>query len=98
MSILRTPDSRFQNLPGFNFTPHYIEAEGARVHYIDEGRGEPILCLHGEPSWCYLYRKMIPQLSARYRVLAMDFIGFGRSDKFTEPGDYSFDMHYRTVV
>jgi haloalkane dehalogenase len=68
------------------------------VHYVDEGEGEVILCLHGEPSWAYLYRKMIPILAARHRVVAMDFIGFGRSDKYAEPEAYSFDMHFNTVV
>jgi haloalkane dehalogenase len=96
--ILRTPEDRFRNLPGYDYAPHYFDLNGVRVHYVDEGKGEPILCLHGEPSWCFLYRKMVPLLSAGYRVLAMDFIGFGRSDKFTEPEDYSFDMHYNTVV
>jgi haloalkane dehalogenase len=69
-----------------------------RIHYLDEGQGEVILCLHGEPSWSYLYRKMIPILSRNHRVLAMDFIGFGRSDKFTERSEYSFQMHHDTVV
>lgn len=98
MSLLRTPDERFHNLPGYNFAPHYLQVGDARVHYIDEGEGEVILCLHGEPSWAYLYRKMIPILSARHRVIAMDFIGFGKSDKYAEPEAYSFDMHFNTVV
>lgn len=98
MPLLRTPDERFANLPGFPFEPHYIEINGARVHYIDEGEGETILCLHGEPTWCYLYRKMIPILSEKHRVIAMDFVGFGRSDKFSEPEDYTFEMHRRTIA
>jgi haloalkane dehalogenase len=98
MPTLRTPDERFANLPGFPFRPHYIEVNQLRVHYVDEGRGEPILCLHGEPSWSYLYRKMMPLLSAEHRVLAMDFIGFGRSDKLGEIGDYSFQMHLDTLA
>jgi haloalkane dehalogenase len=98
MPIIRTPDERFQNLPGFPFQPHYVEVNGLRVHYLDEGQGEVILCLHGEPSWSYLYRKMVPILARRYRVLAMDFIGFGRSDKFTEREEYSFQMHCDTLV
>ena len=85
-------------MPGYNFAPHYLQVGDARVHYIDEGEGEVILCLHGEPSWAYLYRKMIPILAARHRVIAMDFIGFGRSDKYAEPAAYSFDMHFNTVV
>ncbi len=98
MPVIRTPDDCFKNLPDFPFHPHYVEVNGLRVHYIDEGQGEVILCLHGEPSWSYLYRKMIPILSRNYRVLAMDFVGFGRSDKFTERSEYSFQMHYDTVV
>ena len=87
MPIIRTPEERFVHLPDFPFRPHYAEVDGVRVHYLDEGSGEVILCLHGEPSWCYLYRKMIPLLSARHRVIAPDFIGFGRSDKYTELKD-----------
>jgi haloalkane dehalogenase len=98
MPIIRTPDERFQNLPGFPFQPHYVEVNGLRVHYLDEGQGEVILCLHGEPSWSYLYRKIVPLLARQYRVLAMDFIGFGRSDKFTEREEYSFQMHRDTLA
>lgn len=93
MSVLRTPDERFNNLPGFPFRPRYLQVGGLRIHYIDEGSGEIILCLHGEPTWSFLYRKMIPILAAKYRVIAMDFVGFGRSDKFTDKADYSFRMH-----
>ena len=98
MPIIRTPDERFQNLPGFPFQPHYVEVDGLRIHYLDEGQGGVILCLHGEPSWSYLYRKMIPILSHNHRVLAMDFAGFGRSDKYTEREEYSFMMHHDTVI
>ncbi len=98
MSILRTPDDRFVNLLGFPYEPHYVEVNGLRVHYVDEGKGEIILCLHGEPTWSYLYRKMVPVLSANHRVLAMDFIGFGRSDKLTARDDYSFKLHYDTLA
>ena len=98
MPLLRTPDARFENLPDFPFEPHYIEINGARVHYIDEGSGETILCLHGEPTWAYLYRKMIPILAAHHRVIAMDFIGFGRSDKFSDSEDYTFQMHSDTLA
>ena len=97
MSILRTPDERFYGLPGFSFQPRYIDHGGLRVHYVDEGTGEVILCLHGEPSWSYLYRKMIVPLSAGHRVLAMDFVGFGRSDKFAERAAYSFQLHWETL-
>jgi len=97
MDILRTPDERFENLPDFPYQPHYLEIERARVHYVDEGQGEVILCLHGEPSWSFLYRKMIPPLAEKHRVIAMDFIGFGRSDKFRNKEDYSFQMHRATL-
>ena len=82
--VLRTPDARFENLPDYNFEPHYIQIGDYRVHYIDEGPkdGEIVLMLHGEPSWSYLYRKMIPVLTAAgYRTIVPDLIGFGRSDK-----------------
>jgi haloalkane dehalogenase len=98
MAIIRTPDERFVDLPGYPFAPHYIEVGGLRVHYVDEGQGRPILCLHGEPTWSYLYRKMIPILAQRGRVIAPDFIGFGRSDKLTEVGDYSFALHRATLA
>ena len=98
MSIIRTPDERFTSLPDFPFGPHYVEIGGLRVHYVDEGQGEVILCLHGEPTWSFLYRKMIPTLSPKHRVVAMDFIGFGRSDKLTEQDEYSFQMHYNTLA
>lgn len=97
MPVYRTPDDRFADLPGFPFEPHYVEMHGRRIHYVDEGAGAPVLCLHGEPTWSYLYRKMIPPLAARHRVLAMDFVGFGRSDKLTEMGDYSFELHADTL-
>lgn len=101
MEFLRTPDSRFANLPGYAFTPHYLQVadgEGGqlRVHYLDEGPGDadPVLLMHGEPSWSYLYRKMIPLLvAAGHRVIAPDLIGFGRSDKPTRRQDYSYQRH-----
>ena len=98
MAVLRTPDERFNDLPDFPYQPHYVEIEGMRVHYIDEGSGEVILCLHGEPSWSFLYRKMIPILAAEHRVVAMDFIGFGRSDKYSEREDYTYEMHKNTLT
>lgn len=97
VDVYRTPDERFQALPGYRFAPHYLELSGElaglRVHYVDEGRGDPIVLLHGEPTWSYLYRKMIGPLSARGRVIAPDMIGFGRSDKVTERAWYSFARH-----
>lgn len=98
MKILRTPDERFRNLPGFPFEPHYLDLGEARLHYVDEGQGEIVLCLHGEPSWSYLYRKMIPLLTPKHRVLAMDFLGFGRSDKPANKDDYSFAFHHDTLT
>lgn len=96
-AVYRTPDDRFTGLPDFPFEPHYRElASGLRVHYIDEGPrdGRPVLMMHGEPSWCFLYRKMIPPVAAAgYRVLAPDLIGFGKSDKPTSKGDYTYARH-----
>jgi haloalkane dehalogenase len=98
MPVIRTPDERFATLPDFPFAPHYVEVNGLRIHYVVEGQGEIILCLHGEPTWSYLYRKMIPLLSAHHHVFAPDFVGFGRSDKYTQRDDYSFQMHYATLA
>ncbi len=100
-TILRTPDDRFENLPGYPFRPHYLEDlpsyEGLRGHYLDEGdpdAAEVFLCLHGEPSWSYLYRKMIPVfVEAGARIVAPDFLGFGRSDKPFDEAVYTFDFH-----
>jgi haloalkane dehalogenase len=96
MEFLRTPDDRFVGLPGYNFAPHYVEINGLRMHYIDEGPrpATPVLLFHGEPSWCYLYRKMVPVLVAGgHRVVAPDLIGFGRSDKPVLRDDYSYQRH-----
>jgi haloalkane dehalogenase len=98
MPVVRTPDERFYNLPDFYFTPHYIEVNGLCIHYVDEGKGETILCLHGEPSWSFLYRKMITAMSKKHRAIAMDFVGFGKSDKFTEREEYTFKMHLNTLM
>jgi len=98
MSVVRTPDERFTALPDFPYAPHYVDIKGVRVHYVDEGKGETILCLHGEPSWSFLYRKMIKVMSVKHRVIAMDFIGFGRSDKFTERDVYTVQMHEETLA
>ena len=98
MTFLRTPDERFANLPEFPFEPHYVKINGMRVHYLDEGQGEIILCLHGEPTWSFLYRKMIPPMSNLHRVMTMDFVGFGRSDKYPDMEDYSFQMHRDTLI
>lgn len=96
-AVLRTPEARFASLPAFPWQPHYLEWGGMRAHYLDEGsRGasHTFLCLHGEPTWCYLYRHMIPPLLASgARVVAPDFMGFGRSDKPTDEATYTFDFH-----
>jgi haloalkane dehalogenase len=94
--ILRTPEARFANLSDFPYVPHYTEIGGLRIAYIDEGpRTAPVvLLMHGEPSWSYLYRKMIPVLlQAGYRVVAPDLVGFGRSDKPARKADYSYLNH-----
>lgn len=101
MDTLRTPDDRFADLPDYDFTPHYVEVDDfegrtLRVHYLDEGPadGAVVLCLHGEPSWSYLYRKMIPPLvAAGHRVIAPDLVGFGKSDKPTHKSDYTYARH-----
>jgi haloalkane dehalogenase len=103
LKILRTPDERFANLPDFPFTPHYCEVKDAdgtalRIHYVDEGPrdAKPVLLMHGEPSWSFLYRKIIANLAARgHRVVAPDLVGFGRSDKPAEQSDYTFERHVR---
>jgi haloalkane dehalogenase len=96
MPVLRTPDERFANLPGYGFAPHYLDLDGLRVHYVDEGprAASPVLLLHGEPSWSYLYRKMIPIISAAgHRCVAPDLVGFGRSDKPAARSAYTYQRH-----
>ena len=96
MDVLRTPDERFDNLPGYSFEPHYVDVDGLRMHYVDEGPSDaaPVLLLHGEPSWSYLYRKMIPVIvEAGNRAIAPDLIGFGRSDKLANREDYSYQAY-----
>jgi haloalkane dehalogenase len=97
MSVYRTPEERFEGLPQFPFVPHYLDQDGLRMHYLDEGTGDPVLCLHGEPTWSFLYRKMIPALAGVARVVAPDYFGFGRSDKPTDIDWYSFDRHYGAI-
>ncbi|HLJ47535.1 MAG TPA: haloalkane dehalogenase [Bryobacteraceae bacterium] len=94
-SVLRTPEERFANLPGFPYEPKYVEVEGLRVAYVEQGAGDPILMLHGEPTWGYLYRHMIPPLAEAGRVIVPDLIGFGRSDKPVKPHVYSYKAHVR---
>ena len=98
MEALRTPDDRFADLPGYPFAPHYVDdvGDGLRMHYVDEGprNGRVVLMMHGEPSWSFLYRKMIPIFArAGFRAVAPDLIGFGRSDKPTRPSDYTYARH-----
>lgn len=96
MKTIRTEDSRFEKLPDYDFESHYVGIDGLRMHYVDEGPADaaPVLLLHGEPSWSYLYRKMIPLIaSAGSRVIAPDLIGFGKSDKPTAQADYSYSGH-----
>jgi haloalkane dehalogenase len=94
--VLRTPEERFARLPDFPYTPKYIDLDGLRIAYIDEGPRDaaPVLLMHGEPTWSYLYRKMIPGLlAAGHRVIAPDLVGFGRSDKPAQKSDYSYHNH-----
>ena len=96
MDALRTPESRFENLPNYPFSPNYVQIGELRMHYVDEGPADaaPVLLLHGEPSWSFLYRFMIPPLAAAgHRVIAPDLLGFGRSDKPTSKKDYSYAGH-----
>ena len=98
MEAFRTPDERFAGLPGYDFEPRYIEQDGLRMHRVDEGSGSPILMLHGEPTWSYLYRKMIPPLvAAGHRLVAPDYFGFGRSDKPALQSWYTYDRHVDSI-
>ncbi|QLL05287.1 haloalkane dehalogenase [Mycobacterium vicinigordonae] len=99
--VFRTPDARFEKLPGYDFAPNYHDVDGLRMHYLDEGPrdGVPIVCFHGEPSWAFLYRKMLPPLvAAGHRVIVPDLVGFGRSDKPTDRRWYTFDRHTQFVT
>jgi haloalkane dehalogenase len=97
--LFRTPDERFEGLPGYEFEPHWRLVDGLRLHYVDEGRGDPIVCFHGEPTWAYLYRRMLPPLvAAGRRVICPDYPGFGRSDKPTDRRWYSYDRHVEHVT
>ena len=104
MKTVRTPEERFENLEAYPFEAHYLEVDAGdgtplRIHYLDEGQGETILCLHGQPSWSYLYRKMIPTLvAAGHRVVAPDLVGFGKSDKPTDRADYTYANHVSWVT
>ena len=94
MEAFRTPDERFADLPGFPCEPHYREVDGLRLAHVDEGEGAPVVFVHGEPTWSFLWRKVIPPVrDAGYRCIAPDHAGFGRSDKPTDPAWYSYDRH-----
>jgi haloalkane dehalogenase len=100
MDLLRTPDERFENLVDFPYKPNYIEIDGIRIHYVDEGPkdAEVILLMHGEPSWSFLYRHMIPILvKANLRIIAPDLVGFGRSDKPTKQEDHTYAKHVKWI-
>lgn len=102
MNILRTPESAFAALPDYPWAPQYLTVgDGLRMHYVEDGPrdGQPVLMLHGEPTWSFLYRKMIPVFAAAgYRAIAPDLIGFGRSDKPSEMDDYSYQRHLDWVL
>ena len=100
IEALRTPDDRFADLPGYTFPPRYVDLDGLRMHYIDEGTldGPVFLCLHGQPSWSYLYRKMIPVFASAGRVIAPDLFGFGRSDKPVKDDIYTFEFHRASLL
>src|SRR5712692_4988228 len=96
MKVLRTPEDRFADLPDFGYPPRYADVGGLRLAYVETGPadGEPVLLLHGEPSWSFLYRKVMPALAdAGLHAIAADLVGFGRSDKPAEVGDHSFARH-----
>jgi len=98
MNVLRTPEDRFAFLPDYPFTPQYHIWQGLRMHYVDEGSGAPVLLLHGEPTWSYLYRKMIPLLTAAgYRAIAPDYIGFVKSDKVEDDNWYVIERHVEAI-
>ncbi|HZG34928.1 MAG TPA: haloalkane dehalogenase [Gaiellaceae bacterium] len=97
MNAYRTPDECFGDLPGYPWQPHYLDLDGLRLHYLDEGAGPPVLLLHGEPTWSYLYRTVIPELTPACRVVAPDYLGFGRSDKPLRLEDYSYDLHVASI-
>jgi haloalkane dehalogenase len=100
VDVFRTPDERFEGLPGYDFEPNYTEIDGLRLHHLDEGPkdGRPVVCFHGEPSWSYLYRTMLaPLVEGGHRVICPDLPGFGRSDKPTDRAWYSFDRHLELI-
>ena len=97
MQAYRTPDDRFAGLPDWPYAPCYSKQDGLRLHFADEGEGDPVLLLHGEPTWGFLYRRLVPVLKAVARVVVPDYFGFGRSDKPLRIEDYSYDFHSRSI-
>ena len=92
MKVLTTPEARFDGLPGYTFAPHRFTWQGVEVHFVDEGTGPPVVLFHGEPTWSFLYRHIIPPLvAAGFRAIAPDYPGFGKSDKPTDPDFYTYD-------
>jgi haloalkane dehalogenase len=98
-TVARTPEERFEGLPDFGFAPHYREVDGLRLAYLDEGEGPPVVFFHGEPTWSFLWRKVIPAVrDAGYRCIAPDYAGFGRSDKPLDLGFYTYDRHVELMA
>lgn len=97
VEIYRTPDRQFEGLPDWRYPPRYLSQDGLRMHFAELGAGDPVLLLHGEPTWGFLYRRLIPPLAQSRRALVPDLFGFGRSDKPVALQDYSFDFHYRSI-
>jgi haloalkane dehalogenase len=99
MRVVRTPEERLQGLPDFPFESHYTEIDGLRLAHLDEGEGKPVVFFHGEPTWSFLWRKVIPSVrDAGYRCIAPDYAGFGRSDKPTDVNWYSYDRHVELMA
>ena len=101
MVILRTPDNRFTDLSDYPFESHYLQYDEVRIHYLDEGtsENETVLLIHGEPTWSYLYRKMIPIIAdAGYRVVVTDFVGFGKSDKPAKQEDLGMILSGTSII
>ncbi len=97
MKFITTPKEQFTQIEDWPYQERFVQFNGMQMHYVEEGQGEIILCLHGEPSWSYLYRNFIKILSPNYRVIAPDLFGFGKSDKPTDRNDYSFQLHFDSL-
>jgi len=95
--VYRTPDERFVQLPDFPFEPRYLDVDSLRMHYVDVGTGDAVLLLHGEPTWAFMYRRVIASVAGSARAVAPDLLGFGRSDKPLDQHWYSYDRHYRSI-